>query len=201
MGEVRNDEYFKRCNGLHYLLNTAFMDKSLLKMNDSIRADRIALKKQNSDILQHLCNLIKRDLALTIWKIYIDDDEKANTIKKLNSFVSKLGNRPKVSIKLSSKYKRVCKDITQMRNTSLSHADWCGSNSTIIINDLFGILDEIKNMYNSMCDITLDDRVQQLEKRDIDAIDFKAFGGFLPMLLSSAVEKPDKFVNEEITNA
>lgn len=200
MSEVRNEDYFERCNGLYNLIYTAYLDKSLLKMidliDDSIKAGKIALKKQSSDVLKHLCDLIKRDIALTIWKIYLDDS-KANTIKQLNAFVYKLTNK-KISIKLSPKYNKVCEDIAKMRNKTLSHADLQRSNSAIIMNDAFDILDELKNMYNDMCDITIDDRVQQLEKKDIAAIDFKAFGGFLPMLLSSAVEMPNKSKDEEI---
>lgn len=190
---MRNDEYFERCNGLYYMILRAYADKALIStIENSTKSkdnETICLGKSSYNVLGHICELLKCDLALTIWKIYIDGNAKANTIKHLNSFVRKLGIGTKKSTNLSNEHEAVCNDITSMRHTFLGHNDLNKCDKKIDVKTMYDILNAIKEMYNALCDIEIDDRVTRVEEKDIGGINLNAFLGLFPMIQGGMAEQ------------
>lgn len=189
---MRNDGYFERCNGLYCMILRAYVDKALLvTMENSTKSENggsMQLEKRSYHVLGHICELLKYDLALTIWKIYIDNNAKANTIKHLNGFVHKLGVENKKSTNLSKEHEAVCNDITSMRHAFLGHNDLKKCNKKIDVKTMYDILDEIKEMYNALCDSAIDDRVARVEEKDMSGINLNAFLGLFPMIQGGMAE-------------
>lgn len=190
---MRNDDYFKRCDGLYHMILRAYVDKALLvTMESSAKSGNdgsMQLGQRSYHVLGHICELLKYDLALTIWKIYIDDNAKANTIKHLNSFVHKLGAGTKKSTNLSKEHEVVCNDITSMRHAFLGHNDLHQCNKKIDVKTMYDILNEIKEMYNALCNTAIDDRVTRVEEKDIGGINLNTFLGLFPMIQGGMAEQ------------
>ncbi len=195
MSEVRNEEYFKRYTGLYNLILKSYVDKYLLEAikiyNYNMKQGKATLTKNGFYILDHICELIKCDLALIIWKIYIDNNPKANTIQHLNTFVHKEGKGKRVSMSLAPQYGLICDNIKQVRSTFLAHDDLQQKGNPIKMEDLFDILDELREKFNVLCDEMIDDRVRPITKGDVGAISLKSFISFLSMIQNDAVKIQD----------
>lgn len=190
---MRNDEYFERCNGLYCMILRAYVDKALLvTMENSTKSENdgsMQLGKRSYHVLGHICELLKYDLALTIWKIYIDNNTKANTVKHLNGYMYKLKMGTKKSVNLSHNYDAVCDDIESMRHAFLGHNDLKKCNKKIDVKTMYDILDEIREVYNALCDPAIDDRVTRVEEKDVGGINLNAFLGLFPMIQGGMTEQ------------
>ena len=182
----RNDDYFVRCDNLYYLILKAYTDKFLLEAielcNKNIEKNNECFGKRSFNVLVHITELIKSDLALSVWKICEDNSPKANTLKRLNNFMRNAQMKKKASPKLSQKYKSIRSDLEKIRNMSIAHEDVCQSKICINIADLNDMLNEIKDKYNAFCDTAIDDRVQQITTSKINAIEFNSTLGLLSII-------------------
>jgi len=191
MGESNSpkDEYYSLCEELYHLILKAYIDKALLEaieMNNSvIKQSLMVMERRSFNVLGHICELIKSDLALTIWKVYFDNDGKAGTLKKLsrllrNSFNTATDNNH--FAKLSKKYSGIQLELNILRNEFLSHNDQRKSGAKIELSDLYSVLDELKEMYNSLCDTSVDKRVRKITPQDTGAISFNSVLGFTQII-------------------
>ena len=64
------------------------MDRYLLEeivnYTEDIKQYEGACKTRAYPVLGHISSMLKKDLCLVIWKVYCDEDKKANTIQTLN---------------------------------------------------------------------------------------------------------------------
>lgn len=171
----------------------AYVDKALLEtIEGSTKSENdtvVYLGKRSYHVLGLICELLKYDLALTIWKVYIDGNAKANTIKHLNGFMHKLGAGTKKSTNLSKEHETVCNDITSMRHAFLGHNDLNKCDKKIDVKTMYDILNAIKKMYNALCDTAIDDRVVRVEEKDIGGINLNTFLGLFPMIQGGMAEE------------
>ena len=82
-----NDECFLRYDELKRLLYRAYTDFFIVQ---GINEKSLSIRDRNrqfTPILSHICILATQDMALTIWKVSIDNDGKANTFKQLKTFL------------------------------------------------------------------------------------------------------------------
>lgn len=164
-----DDVYFERCNELYHLILKAYIDKNLIK---TIEVKRSKMEK-NFYVVGHVCELLKADLALTIWKIYLDNDKKANTIKNLNSYICTTYSKTKASTKLPKHYNESLKNLCEARSQFIAHNDISKCDTKITMNELYKILDEIRKIYNALCNESIDDRVIPILDCDIYALELK----------------------------
>ena len=145
----RNDDYFVRCDNLYYLILKAYTDKFLLEAielcNKNIENNNECFGKRSFNVLVHITELIKSDLALSVWKICEDKNPKANTLNRLNNFMRNAQIGKKASPNLPSRYDAICSDLTNIRKMSIAHGDVCQSKICINIADLNDMLNEIKD--------------------------------------------------------
>ena len=87
----KDEEYYQRQSNIGALLLQAYLDKYIL---ESIDEFKLSISKETPSgigntifMIAHICDLTKRDLALTLWKVFYDDSDDANTIKKLNRYL------------------------------------------------------------------------------------------------------------------
>jgi hypothetical protein len=132
MSEIHHDEYFQRYKALQALLEQAYVDiyalQEIERYNESVKEGNRALLKSSYNVLGHICELLKADLGLTIWKIHSDGNGKANTINKLREFINHNyldliheNEIPKMSLPKSLRTTE--KKLSQLRNTFLAHND------------------------------------------------------------------------------
>lgn len=198
----RNDEYFERCDNLYYLILKAYINQFLLETiefyNKTIENGNVYFGKRSFNVLVHITELIKSDLALIVWKICLDEDKEANTLRHLNGFMHNAQIGKKVSPKLSSKYNAICSDLKDIRNMSIAHEDIHQNKICINIADLNGMLNEIKDIYNALCDSAIDDRVQQITSQNIDAIKFNSTLGLLSIIQCDSTMVREN-ISDEVT--
>ena len=86
-------EYSDRYTGILELLISGYYDSFMLQAIDEIRPESKDYVGVSFKMLRHISELLKRDLALVIWRIYFDSDSKANTVRQLNGYLRKNGVR------------------------------------------------------------------------------------------------------------
>ena len=165
-------EYSNRYNEIMDLLISGYYDALMLQTIDEIRPESKNYAGASFMALVHVSELLKRDLALTIWRIYVDSDPKANTIKHLNDFLRRNGVETQQKLTLSN---RALKEkLERVRNSFLAHNDVKKSDVTIDISDLYIALDEIRLMLNGLCFPNIDPKVTQLTDQMNNNLSFDA---------------------------
>ena len=129
--------------------------------------------EKNFYVVGHICELLKADLALTIWKIYLDNDKKANTIKNLNNYICTAYSKTKVPTKLPKHYNESLENLCEARSQFIAHNDVSKCDTKVSMNELYNILDEIRKIYNSLCDKSIDNRVVHILDSDTYALELK----------------------------
>lgn len=81
----RNEKYYRRYEDICSLILMAYHDLYLIQTIDEIKPTHTSIGGSTLHVLSHICELAKADLALTIWKIFLDgNSNKANTLNTLN---------------------------------------------------------------------------------------------------------------------
>lgn len=191
---MRNDEYYNRCNGIYHLLVKAYMDREMLRAmgihNHAVSDGNIVLGKNSHYVLEHICELAKADLALCVYKMYVDNDAKANTLQHLRNCYRDTCGACSVKVKISKKYDGLSNEIRTIRNQLLAHDDWDKRIAPFDLTNVFDALDEMKNIYNALCNTEIDDRVCRLE--NVGAIGLNTVMGLLPMIQGGATKTTER---------
>lgn len=169
-------EYSVRYTGILELLISGYYDAFMLQAIDEIRPESKDYVGVSFKMLRHISELLKRDLALVIWRIYFDSDSKANTVRQLNGYLRKNGVETHQRLSLSNK--SLEKELDEARNSFLAHNDAKKSNVSIEIADLNTALDEIRLMLNGLCFPEIDSGVFQLTDQMKYKLSFEAKVGF-----------------------
>ena len=179
---MTNEEYFKRYNGIKSLLISAFIDALLLDVLDKYKNDKFSSYTKYPII--HINNLIKTDLALSVWKLWLDYDKRANTFQNLNRFLrDDLGfNNTNIKKPVELKNKAVENDIINARKTLLAHNDWNVAEFSIKTSDLASIVNYSIDTLNSLCFTDIDGRVGMINKSSLISIQAKETIGLATML-------------------
>lgn len=163
------EEYYRRYEELQCLLERAYVNIYALQeiehYNESVQNGGHVLPKSSFDVLGHICELLKADLGLTIWKIYFDENPKAkaNTIKSFLSYICKncanLVNGlhlPKTS--LPKEFSDTEQQLKTLRNEYLAHNDTEKQHTTIKISEMIAITEHLRKVLNGLCFSDIDKR-------------------------------------------
>ena len=191
-----NEEYYKRYKELYGLINQAYLDRGILEgiaeYQSVSKNQGYTLNNMSFLALQHICELSKADLALTIWKL-TDSESKSNTIETLKTYlITQCG--AKISAKLDKKTTKDLKNISTARNTYLAHNDLNKFGNTIKIEDMYAVLENIRQYFNQLCCQNVDERVECLTDIAVSLYKGKIGMGLHLLLLNSSN------VPTEITN-
>ena len=165
-----DEEYYQRHINIKALLYQAYCDKFFIESVDSFYSRSSEINSyvipwaQRS--ISHICELAKRDLALTIYKIYFDNGKDTYTIKDLNSY---LHSRYEESIKLEEKnnIEKLRLTIKDARNNYIAHDLTNVYKPVLIISDLFNALEDIRTLFNKLSIELYDSRVKPLTDTDV----------------------------------
>ncbi len=185
MTSSEKEEYLKRYSSLYNLINNAYMDKYLLeeihKFSIEIYHNKNEVDSRVISVINHFCELIKKDLCLTIWKIYCDENQKANTLKALGRHLSSI-TKKLYDTSLPKELRKHTTTITRLRSKWLAHNDINSANSTIQIQDLCAILDNLRAIFNSLCDINVCSSVAPLSDLNLLPLKLNSISGLSEML-------------------
>lgn len=152
------------------LILSCYKDTAILKAYKKLQDEKSDLYNDLSDISNHLILLSQKDLALTLWKIYCDTDENANTISKFRNSINKLlrdNGCECQQVKKEKIDKSIENKLKKMRHKFLAHTDMRRNNSRIEMCELKEFLDGICTEFNRICDVIDDHRVESISEKKI----------------------------------
>ena len=129
-----------------------------------LQNDKESVTNDNRNpIINYLLDAATRDAVLTLWKVYYDDDAKADRIDKLNTAMrTDWGFNRDVKLSFSSKAKTDKSQINNIRNQYLAHRDKQGFNFRFILDPLLPAYEELIVMLNGLCAPEIDERVKPI---------------------------------------
>ena len=179
-------DYYNRQSNIYSLLFQAYLDKNFL---DSVDRFKSNLPKETTSeinntifVVAHICELAKRDLALTLWKAFYDDSNDANTVKKLNRYLFEhYGLKNKVVE--TENIKKIRPLIKAARHGFIAHNLMDDTGRTLQISDLLNALEDVRTIFNDLSLKTIDYRVYPLTDEQTYSISFYEKMGFDPLLM------------------
>ena len=189
-------EYYRRYEELQLLLEQAYVDiyslEEIENYNKSIQRDGRAMMQSCFNVLGHICELIKADLGLTIWKMYSDDDSKASTIKSLSSFVhqncaEKIDVSALPNMSLSRGLRDAESRLKILRKNYLAHNDSQKLHVSIQLSEMVFIVDELRGKLNGLCFTDLNPRVSQITDKRLMSIKSNVSIGLGMMIYRSTI--------------
>lgn len=185
MVNLPNEEYARRYIRIYALLKSAYMDKYLLEEIDrytkELNNEKGIIDTRVYSVLTHLCELIKKDLCLIIWKVYCDTNTKANTLMSLGRFLTSITHK-RYPTELSKELRRHKDTISNLRSKWLAHNDTTSTNDSIEIQVLYTILDELREILNSLCDKKVCSSIAILSDFELIPLKLNGVIGFTEML-------------------
>lgn len=172
MEQSLRDEYVKRYNEIYSFILKAYYDAFILEeidtFNAAIKQGKRMFTRPSFIVLRHLCKVVMEDFSLTIWKIYKDEDKKANTIWHLNNYIHNESIKnsielPGVKLHLSKELDAAIANVDKIRNQYIAHLDNDHDHFSIPIKDITKVLYTLRDMLNGLCIKEIDARVEPLD--------------------------------------
>ena len=83
-----NEQFYRNYNELYTMIKQCYCEVAILEAYIELQKDRPDLYNKVINISNQFVFLLQKDLELTLWKIYYDNDSKANTIPKFRNTVN-----------------------------------------------------------------------------------------------------------------
>ena len=145
-----NLEYANRYNEIHAVLHSAYIDLFYLIILRDYENENGEYRKDLCSPLIHICELLKRDLCLNLWKVCFDKDERANTLPHLKNLLYEFYGK-NIKTKYFQSKKKEINQIETIRKTSLAHVDANRASLTIQVTSFETILHEARYYLNELC--------------------------------------------------
>ena len=182
-----DEEYYKKQSNIYSLLFQAYMDKYFLESVEHFKANippkTTGLINNAIFVVAHICELAKKDLALTLWKTYYDDSGDANTVKQLNRYLF-MNHQIKYKIVETENIKRIRSTLSSLRHGFIAHNLMDNDGRELQVMDIISALEDIRKIFNDLCFNTIDSRVFQFVDEKVYSISFYEKLGLDPLLTS-----------------
>lgn len=168
------EQLFRNYNELYEMIICCYKDVSILTGYETLQKDMRDAYNMAPTISNHFVLLLQKNLALTLWKIYFDKNQDANTVPKFRNAINELLRSTSCQGKQVKKEKingNVESKLKQLRRQFLAHVDMTRSDSRILICELKDLLDAICREFNNICDVIDDDRVFNISEGKIGSQD------------------------------
>lgn len=168
---ILDEQSFRNYNELYELILCCYKDISILEAYEKLQNEKRDLYNMVIHISNHYVVLLQKDLALTLWKIYCDNDKNANTVSKFRNTINKLLRDSNCKDKQASKEKvneSIESKLKVLRRQFLAHTDMTRSDSRIKICELKELLDTLRREFNRVCSIVDDDRIKEITEIEIE---------------------------------
>lgn len=209
MDEKYIEEYTNRYNELLAFISKAFYDlfvlEELERFNERIRNGEKAYYKTSHGVIQHICQVLKEDLALSICKSFSDQADaghEVNTIPLFNIYIRKNFNNsnielPKCKMNLSKDMEQSMKKIVSLRKQFLAHIDTDRYPVLVQTNDMRAVLFELREKLNALCIHKINPNVQPLTEEALNQMRFEISHGLGYLLENGTVNLNEN--NQEVT--
>ena len=87
---ILNEQLFRNYNELYESILRCYQENSVLVAYETLQKQQMDLYKRVCHISNLVVLLSQKDLALTIWKIYLDTNTNANTVAKFRNTINTL---------------------------------------------------------------------------------------------------------------
>lgn len=147
---MNDQEYVNRYNELYALLERAYKDYCYLQAIGDIDS-RFGFEDITSSSISHICELLKTDLCLLIWRTCIDTGSDTNTLRSLKNASFKafgVGTKEKYFQSISAEAKDT---ISQMRTSAIAHSITERNLKDVKVDDLGKYLHEGIRFLNDIC--------------------------------------------------
>ena len=122
-------------------------------------------------IINYLLDSATRDAVFTLWKVYYDDDARADRIDKLNAAMrTDWGFNRNVKLSFSAKAKTDKSQINNIRNQYLAHREKKGFNFHFVLDPLLPAYEELIKMLNGLCAPEIDERVKPITEEKMTSL-------------------------------
>lgn len=169
-----DDQQFRNYCELSYSILQCYKDIAILNYFEMLGKDKTPFLPEVIEVVNHVTILAQKDLALTIWKIKLDNNPNANTVSKFRNKINYELKKEGLSVSSEKKTmldKELENDLKRMRSQFLAHIDMYRNDGRIEIHKLKKALDVICKEFNSVCNKIDDDRVHEItdsNKMEID---------------------------------
>lgn len=188
-----DEEYYQRQLNIYSLLFQAYLDKYVLDSVDYFKSN--LLNENTADngnaifVIAHICDLAKRDFALTLWKVFYDDGNDANTVKKMNRYLhDNYGLKYKIAE--TENIKKIRTQIKDARHGFIAHNLMNDAGRKLKVSDLFSALEDVRKIFNDLSLKTIDNRATALSDVQIYSISYYEKMG-LDQLLMGVLHTPN----------
>lgn len=144
-------------------IGRAYQDALIIQSIEELNKKNVNVNHPGYFIIYHLCELSKRDLALSLYKIWFDENSEER-IHNFNCFLHKEFNSQKnIPLKLSVKDNSpLVHSLKNIRDKYLAHLDSKRDETPVDVNALIQLLQEISEILNNIVDCTIDDRIKPI---------------------------------------
>lgn len=161
-------QLFRNYNELYALIMCCYKDFSLIEAYGRLQKEKKDSYERVANISNHFVVLMQKDLALTLWKIYCDNDPNANTVPKFRNAILRNSSSTQKQVEKVKTKNDIEDKLKMMRRQFLAHTDMNRSGSKIEICELKEMLDTICGVFNKVCEVIDNDRIIGISKEDID---------------------------------
>lgn len=170
-------EYLEVHNALYELFNKAYADLFLLKEIDESSRDLHekdkALIEASHDVIAYLTELIKADLALTLYKIGMDqsNDGRKLNLNRLRREATEVFTKKSIKhISTPKEFQTIEKQINRMRNSFLAHEEFDRESQIIQVSDMELLLEQYRTFFECLTFRDEYPDIKELSKSVIEGI-------------------------------
>lgn len=165
-----NEQFYRNYNELYTMIKQCYCEVAILEAYIELQKDRPDLYNKVINISNQFVFLLQKDLELTLWKIYYDNDSKANTIPKFRNTVNDIlrnCNCPDKQVKKQKGNRKTEETVKIMRRQFLAHTDMTRDDNRIEVSDMCELLDVMCKEFNWICEVVDDDQVIGISENEI----------------------------------
>ena len=159
---MQDNIYLERYEDICDEIGRACVSIGVLNGIGTIGNEQLNYKDPRYKVISLLCELTKRDLALTVWKIYLDTNSKANMVKSLNNYLKSKEINTNTKMRLSPEVKSITNDLSNIRKEYLAHLDYNTINHKLNMELTTKMYFEIVEMAKGLYRPDVDERVKPI---------------------------------------
>lgn len=165
--EFSIENYYLMYLDLYELIIKSYDDTFVLdelkRYNESLKNGNATLPKAREIVISHICELVKTDMGLNLWKL-CKDSTGATTMAKFNQSVHVLAKENNVEvcsvdISIPNEMVETVNKLDALRNKFIAHDDISREHAIVNIEKLTKILEFEKDVFNQLCISNLDERI------------------------------------------
>ncbi len=193
---MEKDEYIKWNSEVYCLLLRCYVDVAILEEVEHYHADaserRKGMIKASYDVVGHICEAIRCDLVLSLWKVYYDLDRSSRSLPNLRAAFRKYTRENSLYITVKKRRRtpfavEVGDELCHMREIYITEAV-APEFDEIFLNKIKKILEIIRAQFNEICRPEIDEALIPINKAVLEKQRFHTSLGLSWLVGNSMVD-------------